>query len=95
MASDALRQAADRPIFGRDGPAAAWRPSPELLAESRLARFLRTTREPTLDALQARAVSDPAWFWGAAVDDLGLGWQRHPDQVMDPSVGPGWTRWWL
>ena len=94
MASDALRQAADRPIIGRDGPAAAWRPSPELLAESRLARFLRTTREPTLDALQARAVSDPAWFWGAAVDDLGLGWQRHPDQVMDPSGGPEWTRWW-
>jgi acetyl-CoA synthetase len=84
----------DRPIFGRDVPAAAWRPTQELLADSRLARFLRTTREPSLDSLQARAVADPAWFWGAAVDDLGLGWQRHPDQVMDASGGPEWTRWW-
>jgi acetyl-CoA synthetase len=84
----------DRPIFGRDVPAAAWRPTQELLADSRLARFLRTTREPSLDTLQARAVADPAWFWGAAVDDLGLGWQRHPDQVMDASGGPEWTRWW-
>jgi acetyl-CoA synthetase len=84
----------DRPIFGRDVPAAAWRPTHELLADSRLARFLRTTREPSLDSLQARAVADPAWFWGAAVDDLGLGWQRHPDQVMDASGGPEWTRWW-
>jgi acetyl-CoA synthetase len=84
----------ERPMFGRDVPTAAWRPTQELLAESRLARFLRGTREPTLDALQTRAVADPAWFWGAAVDDLGLAWQHHPDQVMDASGGPEWTRWW-
>src|SRR5947207_3199193 len=84
----------DRPIFGRDVPSAAWRPTRELLAESRLARFLQATRETSLDAVQARAVADPAWFWGAAVDDLGLGWQREPDQVMDASGGPEWTRWW-
>ena len=49
---------------------------------SRLARFLRSTGEPGLEALQARAVADPAWFWGAAVDDLGLSWQRPPDQLQ-------------
>ncbi|MBA2718094.1 MAG: AMP-binding protein [Chloroflexi bacterium] len=84
----------DRPIFGRDVPDAAWRPSPELLAYSRLAGFLRATGERDLTALQGRAVADPAWFWGAAVDDLGLAWQRRPTEVMDPSGGPEWTRWW-
>ena len=59
------------PTFGRDVPDAAWRPSPELLADSRLARFLRATGEPDLTALQAHAAADPAWFWGAAADDLG------------------------
>ncbi|MFZ5855096.1 MAG: AMP-binding protein [Chloroflexota bacterium] len=83
------------PIFGRDVPAAAWRPTPELLAESRLARFLRTTGEPTLDDLQRHAADDPAWFWGAAADDLGLPWQRRPRQVVDRSGGPEWARWWL
>ncbi len=82
------------PIFGRDVPDAAWRPSPELLADSRLAAFLRTTGEPSPEALQARAVVDPAWFWEAAVGDLGLDWQRRPAEIMDASGGPEWTRWW-
>jgi acetyl-CoA synthetase len=85
---------ANHPIFGRDVPDAAWRPTPALLADARLATFLRSTGEPDLEALQARAVADPAWFWGAAIDDLGLAWQRAPDQVMDASGGPEWTRWW-
>ena len=84
----------DRPIFGRDVPAAVWRPTPRLRSDSRLAGFLRTSGEADLESLQARAVADPAWFWGAAVDDLGLDWQRQPDQVMDASGGPEWTRWW-
>ena len=84
----------DRPIFGRDVPAVAWRPTAELLAHARLAEFLRSTREPDLEALQARAVRDPGWFWGAAAEDLSLAWQRGPDQVMDASGGPEWTRWW-
>jgi acetyl-CoA synthetase len=85
---------ADRPIFGRDVPAAVWRPTPRLRSDSRLAGFLRASGEADLEALQARAVVDPAWFWGAAVDDLGLTWQRQHDQVMDASGGPEWTRWW-
>ncbi|MDQ3128890.1 MAG: AMP-binding protein [Chloroflexota bacterium] len=84
----------DRPIFGRDVPDAAWRPTADLLADARLAAFLRSTDEPSLEALQARAVADPGWFWGAAVDDLGLDWQRRPTEVMDASGGPEWTRWW-
>jgi acetyl-CoA synthetase len=82
------------PIFGRDVPDAAWRPTPELLAESRLARFLRATGMADVPALHARAVDDPGWFWGAVADDLGLDWQRRPTVVMDASRGPEWTRWW-
>jgi len=82
------------PIFGRDVPDAAWRPTAELLRDSRLARFLRSTGEKTMEALQARAVADPAWFWGAAVDDLGFAWQRPRAEVMDSTGGPEWTRWW-
>src|SRR5215207_544971 len=82
------------PIFGRDVPDAAWRPTPDLLAHSRLAGLLRSAEAADLEALQARAVADPAWFWGAAVDDLDLAWQRPPAEVMDASGGPEWTRWW-
>jgi len=82
------------PTFGRDVPEAAWRPSAELLADSRLARFLRATGEPDLGSLQGRAVGDPTWFWGSAVADLELDWQRPYREVMDLSAGPEWSRWW-
>jgi len=87
MASEIRPGAADRPIFGRNVPDAAWRPTPDLLADTRLARFLRSSGEATLDDLQARAVRDPAWFWAAAVDDLQLAWQRQPSEVMDTAGG--------
>jgi len=82
------------PIFGRDVPDAAWRPSPDDLTSSRLARFIRATGLPDLAALHARATRDPAWFWGAAADDLAIPWQRRPGAVMDASRGIAWTRWW-
>jgi acetyl-CoA synthetase len=85
---------ADRPIFGRDVPEAAWRPTRKTVADARLTAFLRSTGEPDLEALQARAVADPGWFWGAAADDLALAWERPPSQVLDASGGPEWTRWW-
>jgi acetyl-CoA synthetase len=86
--------ARDWPIFGRDGEGIAWRPTPDLVRDSQLARFLRTTGEASLEALQTRAVADPAWFWGAVADDLGVAWDRRPDQVLDAVRGSAWARWW-
>ncbi|HKG19714.1 MAG TPA: AMP-binding protein, partial [Candidatus Limnocylindrales bacterium] len=82
------------PIFGLDVPAAVWRPTPDLLADSRLAGVLRTTENADVETLQARAVADPAWFWGVAAQDLALDWQRAPDSILDASAGPEWARWW-
>ena len=84
----------DWPIFGRDVPDAAWRPDPELRERSRLAHFLRATGERDLDALQRRAEADPAWFWAAAVDDLGFPWQQPYRSVLDLTRGVPWARWW-
>ena len=84
----------DWPIFGRDAEGVAWRPGPEVAQAARLTRFLRSTGEPTLDALQARATTDPGWFWGAAADDIGIAWGRRPRQVVDLTGGPAWARWW-
>jgi acetyl-CoA synthetase len=86
--------APDWPTFGRDVPDAAWRPTPADLADSRLGRFVEASGMGTLDALQARAAADPAWFWGAAADDLAIPWQRGPTTVLDASRGPEWARWW-
>jgi len=82
-------------MFGRDVSDVAWRPAPADLADSRLARFVRAAGMADLETLQQRAEADPAWFWGAAADDIALAWQRTPSSVLDASHGPEWTRWWI
>ena len=82
-------------MFGRDVPEAAWRPDPDTATDARLARFLKATGQPSLDALQARATVDPGWFWGEATDDIAVAWTRRPRQVVDLTGGPAWARWWI
>ncbi|HVM30678.1 MAG TPA: AMP-binding protein [Candidatus Limnocylindrales bacterium] len=84
----------DWPTFGRDVEDVAWRPSGDAMRATRLGRFLQALGERDLEALQDRAAADPAWFWAAAVEDLGLAWQRPPRSVVDLSAGPQWSRWW-
>src|SRR6185369_13037577 len=80
--------------FARPDADAAWRPDMALLAEARAARFVRDLGLPDLDAVQARAVEDPGWFWSAVADDLALDWQRRPTSVLDLSRGVPFARWW-
>ena len=87
--------------FARPGSEAPWQPSPADLADSRLARFVRaaldgrsSAPDDGLEAVQARAVSDPGWFWGAASDDIGLAWQRRPTGILDLGGGVARARWW-
>jgi acetyl-CoA synthetase len=81
------------PTFGTDTDAAAWRPTPAHLERSRLARFLGTTGCTDLEALQARAVADPAWFWEAAVADIGVTFDPEPGTILDTTRGIEWARW--
>jgi acetyl-CoA synthetase len=83
------------PRFGTDSPAAAWRPSPAYLERSRLRRFLTDVDCADLEDLQARAEADPAWFWSAAVADLGIRFDPEPEAMLDVSRGPEWAQWWV
>jgi len=82
------------PIFGRDVVDAAWRPARDASRQTRLGRFIRHSGEEDLESLQRHAEQDPAWFWGAAIDDLALTWQRRPSGILDLSGGVEWSRWW-
>ena len=82
------------PTFARPDADAPWRPGDDLLAESRAARLLTRTGIQDIEALQTKAVEDPGWFWGTAVDDLDLAWQRPWARVLDLAEGPEFARWW-
>jgi acetyl-CoA synthetase len=83
------------PTFARPDAEAPWRPDDDLLAESRLAGLVRASGAPDLEALQARALAEPAWFWGLAVGDLELAWQRPFERVVDLDRGLAFPRWWV
>ncbi|MDQ3929861.1 MAG: hypothetical protein M3328_12050, partial [Chloroflexota bacterium] len=71
----------------------AWRPSPVYLERSRLRAFMQRHGVPSLEQLLQRAAGDPAWFWDAAVKDLGIEFYTPYTQVLDTSGGWEWATW--
>ena len=84
---------ADWPVFGREAADVAWRPPADANQATRLGRWIERLAIGSLEALQARAVADPAWFWDAAIDELGFPWQLRPSAILDLERGPEWARW--
>jgi acetyl-CoA synthetase len=80
--------------FHGDG-AIAWRPSPELVANSRLTTFMARHGLSSLAELQHRSIDDIAWFWEAVLDDLGIRFTTPYARVVDLSRGGAWARWCL
>jgi acetyl-CoA synthetase len=70
-----------------------WEPTPEVIDRSRLKRFMDRHQIGSYRELLERADKDPAWFWDATVQDLGIAFYRHYDQVLDDSEGIAWTKW--
>jgi acetyl-CoA synthetase len=64
-----------------------------MVANARITQFLDRCGLPDLEALQARAVADPAWFWEQVVADVGIDWYEPPTETLDVSGGTLWARW--
>jgi len=72
-----------------------WEPSEEVIARSRLKRFMDRHDIATYKELLARADADIEWFWDAAIKDIDVAFYRHYEQVVDLSHGKQWARWWI
>ncbi|HET9017709.1 MAG TPA: AMP-binding protein [Thermomicrobiaceae bacterium] len=72
-----------------------WHPTPAELERSRLLRFMREQGVADYEALLARSVAEPEWYWDAVVRHLGLEWSRPYERVLDLSGGPAWPRWFV
>src|SRR5262245_12629067 len=70
-----------------------WRPGPELLRDSNVARFAAAHGLPSFDALLQRSIDDPEWFWDAVVQFLGLRFASPYDRVLDTSDGVPFAKW--
>ena len=77
------------------GQPVAWRPSPEHVAGTNLARFWRRQGLDGYAALQAWALADVGRFWDAVLDDLGVEFSAPYTQVLDTSGGIERPRWYV
>jgi acetyl-CoA synthetase len=76
--------------FGGD---IVWRPSAELIAQSRLKQFMDRHGIGTLAELQRRSTENIEWFWDAVMRELDLEFYQPYERIVDLSRGIPWPRW--
>ena len=72
----------------------AWIPTREQIDRSRLRAFMTKLGVNDLEQLNDLARRDPERFWGATIDDIGIGWRQRPVRMRDTGPGLPFTRWW-
>jgi len=70
-----------------------WRPTPELIAQSNLQRFINKHALGSYDELMRRSTTDIAWFWDTVLRDLEIEFYKPYSRVVDLSEGKPWARW--
>ena len=76
--------------FGGD---VVWRPSDEIVAQSRLKEFMDRHGIASLEELQRRSTDDIEWFWTAVLNELGIEFYSPYERILDISRGIAWPRW--
>ena len=66
--------------FGGD---IVWRPSAELIAQSRLKQFMDRHDIGTLAELQRRSTENIEWFWDAVMRELDLEFFQPYERIVD------------
>ena len=72
-----------------------WRPAPDRVEKANVTRFMRAHGIKDYDELVRRSTADVAWFWDAALKDLGVAWQKPYERVLDMSGGIEWAKWFV
>jgi acetyl-CoA synthetase len=72
-----------------------WEPTPEIVERANVTRLMRRYAVSDYDALVARSIAEPEWFWPAVVEDLGLEFSTPWEEVLDTSRGVEWSRWFV
>src|SRR2546421_192120 len=71
----------------------AWRPTPEMIEQSLLMRFMRAHGLNSLEELHQRSNRDLDWFWNAVLRDLDIRFRQPYTNVLDLARGAAWPQW--
>jgi len=70
-----------------------WHPTPELIAQSNLQRFIEKHALGSYGELMRRSTADIAWFWDTILRDLDIRFYKPYARVVDLNGGKPWARW--
>jgi acetyl-CoA synthetase len=70
-----------------------WHPTPELIAQSNLQRFIDKHALGSFGELMRRSTTDIAWFWDTVLGDLDIQFYKPYSQVVDLAEGKPWAKW--
>lgn len=70
-----------------------WEPTAASAAASNVGRFMAEHGFSDFEALRARSIVDPEWFWDAFVRFAGIEWETPYTKVLDDSSGIEWATW--
>src|SRR5689334_20460073 len=87
-------------------PEPIWKPSRERIERANVTRLMRKLGyavDPSdagavtaaARAFVQRSAEDIEWFWSAALDDMGVRWQRPYERLLDTSRGNAWADWFI
>ena len=70
-----------------------WRPSKELVNNSKLTKFLQFCKVKDYDELENKSSSKPEWLWENVIKFSNLKFFKSYNKIMDESKGIPWTKW--
>jgi acetyl-CoA synthetase len=70
-----------------------WRPTPEVVAQSNLLRFMKAFGARDLADLHERSTADLEGFWRAVFQDLDIQFYEPYTRLIDTTRGIQWPRW--
>src|SRR5438093_11699952 len=70
-----------------------WHPTPELIAQSNLQRFIQKHGLGSYNELMRRSTTYIAWFWNTVLCELSIQFYKPYSHVVDLSQGKPWAKW--
>lgn len=70
-----------------------WQPYGDYLEKSNIARFMRKHGIKNYEELLKKCSGDIAWFWDAALKDLGIEWYQPYEKVVEGDLP--WAKWFV
>jgi acetyl-CoA synthetase len=80
---------------GAEAPATIWEPAPEFIEQTNVWRFMRRLGFADRDGFLRFSRENPERFWDEMMREMRVEWFHPYRQVLDPSDGPEWTRWFV